>query len=827
MPDLDYPVSAIDDPLRVAGKWFHAGDEPFVVKAVTFGPFPAGVFPDEGRSHLRRVRDELGANTLRIFEIPSLKFLHECARVGLRVFITIPWTQHVDFLKRRRALAQADVLLLDTISRFRGHPAIAGYFVGNEIDSTLVRWMGASRVVEQIERLIDLGHANDPDVLFAYANYPSTEYLLPQNQDFVAFNLYLEDRTAYASYLDRLQNLAGNKPLFLSEFGVDSGTHGEEKQAETLQWAVEEAAAAGVAGTTLFAWSDLWQRGGTTVENWSFGVTRRDQSAKPALAAVREVWSELQKPSDGVRLTNAPKISVIVCTYRGSATLVQCLDSIVALEYPDFEVVLVNDGGDDRVSEIAGTYGTVRLIETEHEGLSAARNTGAEAATGEIFLYTDDDCVVEPDWLSWIAAQFVKDPAIGCAGGPNLPPVPETSTRARVAAAPGGPSHVLLTDTRAEHLPGCNLAVRREVFEKVGGFNPVFRSAGDDVDFCWRVLDAGYGLGFSAAAFVWHHRRFTYSAYLRQQIGYGRAEALLMPLHPDRFRGVGGAVWEGQVYVTRRRFGAFVYHGHYGYEPFQLMYPGGDSWFGEVALHVLWWVNALAFAIGGYFFSPLLVPAALMLFGTFWVALGRAGRSPIAPEYDTTGSRLVLAGLILVQGVFRSGSRLRAGWRFANWSKSLQFVGGTAAGTLAKDWWKLGDEQEYWSDKGVGREELLAAILQAFPGAEDDPTGKTDIIFRRGRFWNWAVVTATEYHENEGRLTRLRLLARPEPVTRMIVLPLLILIPVAVALGFGFKSELLTLGLFYAVVVLASRIFMWVNRPRFHRIAREAGLSVG
>lgn len=298
-----------------------------------------------------------------------------------------------------------------------------------------------------------------------------------------------------------------------------------------------------------------------------------------------------------------------------------------------------------------------------------------------------------------------------------------------------------------------------------------------------------------------------------------------MPMHPDRFQGVGGAVWEGQVYVLRRRFGAFVYHGHYGYEPFQLMYPGGDSWFGEVALHVLWWTVALLFAVGGIFFTPLLVPAGVMLFGTIWVALGRAGRSPISPEYDTTSSRLLLSALIIGQGVLRSGTRLLSGWRFANWGKSLQFVGGTAAETLAKSWWKLGDEFEFWSGKGLGREELLAAIKSSFPGSEDDPSGKTDIILRRGRLWNWAVITVTEFHENEGRLTRLRSLARPEPLMRLLVGPSLLLFPIAVALGFGFQNEFLTFLVVYVLLSSAARLLMWAKRPRFQRIAREAGFE--
>ena len=823
MPSRDHPISAIDEPLRIGGKWFRAGEEAVVVKAVAFGPFPAGAFPDEGQGQLHRIREELGANALRLYEIPSLDFLHACAGAGLRAFVTIPWAQHVDFLKRRSALAEADRLLLETIRRFRGHPALAGYFVGDEIESTLVRWMGGGRVVEQIERLIDLGHANDPDALFAYANYPGTEYLLPQNQDFVAFNLRFEERPAYAAYLARLQNLAGDKPLFLSEFGVDSRSHGEEGQAEILKWAVEEAAAAGVAGTTLFSWSDLRQRGAGAEREGDFGLTREDQLAKPALAAVRGVWEPLRRPTDTVVPARTPRISVIVCTDRGSATLVECLDSLVALDYPDVEILVVNDGGDERVAEIAGAYATVRHV---------ARNTGAREASGEILAYTDDDCVVDPGWLRWIAAQFEKDPALGGAGGPNLPPPPENATCARVAAAPGGPSHVLLSDTRAECLPGCNLAVRREVFDEVGGFNPVFRTAGDDVDFCWRVLAAGHGLGFHAAAFVWHRRRATFRAYFRQQVGYGRAEGLLMSLYPDRFRGVGGIAWRGQAYVARRRFGASVHHGRYGEEPFQLLRPGGDSWFGEVALHILWWIAMLAFAIGGMFFAPLLVPAGMMLFGTAFVAFGRAGRSPIAPEHDTTLSRFALAGLILAQGALRSGARLLKGWRHATWGRGLRTVGGTAAATLAKGWGKLGDEQEYWSDRGVGREALLAAILKAFPGAEDDATGKTDIILRRGWFWNWAVVTATERHGSEARLTRLRLLARPQPVTRMIVLPLAVLslFVVPIAGGYlitkGFSKEVLVVFAAYAAVGVVSRFFMWTKRPRFQRIAKEAGLEV-
>ncbi len=820
----DFPISAIDDPLRVAGKYFRAGDEVCFVKAVTFGPFPAGAFPDGGIGELDKIRTEVRANAIRIYEIPTLEFVHACAEAGLRIFITLPWVQHIDFLSERQALAEADQLLLETINKFRGHPAVAGYFVANEIESTLVRWMGAQRVVEQLERLIDLGHANDPSALFSYANYPSTEYLLPRNQDFVAFNLYLEDRSALGAYLRRLQNLSGDKPLFISEFGVDARSHGEQEQAEMLEWHIEELASAGAAGTTVFAWSDLWARGGKTIEDWDFGLTQRNGLARRSLGAVRETWGDLDRPGDELELPDAPKMSVIVCTYKGAPTLVACLNSLVELDYPDYEVILVNDGSDARVDQMAADYDSIRWISIDHVGLSAARNIGAKEATGEILVYTDDDCIAETDWLKWISVQF-RDPVVGCAGGPNIPPPPENARQARIAAAPGGPAHVLLTDSRAEHLPGCNLAVRRSVFEEIGGFDEQFWTAGDDVDFCWRVTDAGYDLSFHAAAFVWHYRRFTPRTYFRQQIGYGKAEAMLIPVHRERFKTFGGAEWQGRVYSPQLPVGQVVYHGRYGYEPYQLVYPSAESGFADLLLHVLWWLVAAALGIGGIWILPLCVVSVMMVLASLRIAWKKAGRCVLVPQFDSLGSRWVLSGLILAQGFLRSWARLFYGWKETDWSRSLGSFGQIAVGTLFTGWWKLGEELEFWSDKGVGRDQLLSEIRKQRPSSIDDDSGKTDVILKAGIFWNWAVLTVTEYHQDDGRLTRLRLLARPQMAVRSLVLPFLIGFPIAVWLGLGFRNEWLTFLLCYLVLEFSSKLYMKAKLRSLIGIAQTAGLK--
>ena len=91
-----------------------------------------------------------------------------------------------------------------------------------------------------------------------------------------------------------------------------------------------------------------------------------------------------------------------------------------------------------------------------------------------------------------------------------------------IARAPGGPTHVLLDDRIAEHVPGCNMAFRRDALLAIGGFNPIYLRAGDDVDVCWRLQARGWKIGFASSALVWHHHRSSIKAYWRQQVGLRR-----------------------------------------------------------------------------------------------------------------------------------------------------------------------------------------------------------------------------------------------------------------------------------------------------------------
>jgi GT2 family glycosyltransferase len=551
------------EPMSVDGKFFRSGGSRVELRAVTYGPFPGG-WPADFTGDFVRIA-AAGFNALRLYEMPPRTLLDAALARGLRVFGGLRWPQAVDFLKDGRILSAARVALAESLREAEGHPALAGIFVANEVPADLVRWMGPVRVRRALEMLIALGREIRPDLLWSYGNYPSTEYLEPENADFTAFNVYLEDESSFRKYLRRLHHIAGDRPLVISEFGLDSRRNGTAKQAEILAWGIRAAREEGAAGMTVYAWSDRWWNAGMEVPDWDFGLTDREGRDKPALAAVRNAFSDFRPPASNLR------ISVIVCTRNGADRIGACLAALESQALPAAEIIVVDDGSTDGTGDgVAGRFPAVRLLRLPAVGLSAARNAGAELATGEILAFTDDDCEPDRDWLAGLAAALAK--GYDAAGGPNLPPSPRREPEAIVAAAPGAPSHVMLDDEEAEHLPGCNLAVRRSAYFAAGGFDPLFTTAGDDVDFCWRLRDHGYRLGFAPTAFVWHHRRPSLRGYLRQQIGYGKAEALLIAKHPHRFTAAGDARWDGFVYSggpVRAVEGSIIYHGAMGQAGYQ------------------------------------------------------------------------------------------------------------------------------------------------------------------------------------------------------------------------------------------------------------------
>lgn len=573
------------DPWLADGKFFRAGALRVRLHAVTYGPFPGG-WPDSFEPDFRRIA-AAGFNAVRLFEMADRRLLDAARQCGLRVFGGLKWGHNADFFRRPELYQTACGELVRALRETAGHPALAGVYVANEVPADLVRWMGPLRVRLALERLIALGRETAPELPFAYANYPSTEYLEPENADFSAFNIYLEDPAAFRNYLKRLHHIAGDRPLVISEFGLDSLRHGPLRQAETLAWAHEISDQEETAGLTVYAWSDRWWNQHAEVSDWDFGLTDRAGNDKPALAALRQSSiqhrsvAEPQRGGDDQRQSTIsnpqspihnPTFSVIICTRNGRKRIGKCLQAVSNMTDAAFETLVVDDGSNDGTAEfVAQNFPAVRLLRRPPGGLSASRNAGAAVSNGNILAFTDDDCEVDREWLTRLR-RILADGRFAAAGGPNLAPRPRSWQEAVVCAAPGAPSHVMLDDEEAEHLPGCNLAVTKEAFTAVGGFDPAFHTAGDDVDFCWRLRAAGFRLGFAPGAFVWHRRRPTLRAFLRQQLGYGRAERLLIAKHPAHFSPHGGAKWQGFVYgggPVRVMPNSLIDHGPMGGAPYQ------------------------------------------------------------------------------------------------------------------------------------------------------------------------------------------------------------------------------------------------------------------
>ena len=259
--------------IRAVAKFFFEGGRKFFVKGVTYGPFRPDAdghylgSVEQARRDLLQMR-ELGINVARIYHLPPRWFLDCCMNAGVRVLITLPWAKHVEFLVRAKDRREIVRAVRKSVAEHAGHPAIFGYLVGNEIPTTMVRWLGVRRVTEFLETLISVGREADPNVLFSYASYPPTEYLLPQNVDFYCFNVYLHDQRDFEKYLLRLQNLAEEKPLMLGEFGMDTIRHSEEEQAEMLSWHVDSVVRCGLAGTIFFTWTDEWFTVEQEITDW-------------------------------------------------------------------------------------------------------------------------------------------------------------------------------------------------------------------------------------------------------------------------------------------------------------------------------------------------------------------------------------------------------------------------------------------------------------------------------------------------------------------------------------------------------------------------------
>lgn len=233
-------------------------------------------------------------------------------------------------------------------------------------------------------------------------------------------------------------------------------------------------------------------------------------------------------------MSKLPLISVIVPVYNASPTLSLCLNSLEKLDYPKskLEIIVVDNGSTDGSDKIAKEFNVRLYYERSLKSSYQARNTGITNATGDLIAFTDSDCIVSHDWLINLT-RFWDDDKIGCFAGEILSYEPRTliekfSDRHEIMKQVGARSHPYMPYTAT-----ANSSYRKDVFSKIGYFNPRLVSGGD-ADFSWRMQnETSLKIKFIPEAVVYHRHRTNVIELYKQFKKNEYGQVLLNQLYPN------------------------------------------------------------------------------------------------------------------------------------------------------------------------------------------------------------------------------------------------------------------------------------------------------
>jgi GT2 family glycosyltransferase len=236
----------------------------------------------------------------------------------------------------------------------------------------------------------------------------------------------------------------------------------------------------------------------------------------------------MARPSYTCATALQPFFSIVVPTYERPAQLASCLHAFTALDYPShrFEVIVVDDGSKTSIDDVVAPFRhqlDLTLLTQSNAGPAAARNAGARRARGIFLAFTDDDCAATPHWLQALAARFDEYPD-HIVGGRTLNAIPSDSYATTSQVMTDAVYAYFNADSQdAQFFPTNNLALPRERFHAMGGFDTTFPlAASEDRDFCDRWLHAGNRMIYDPAVIVYHAHALTFRHFWQQHFNYGR-----------------------------------------------------------------------------------------------------------------------------------------------------------------------------------------------------------------------------------------------------------------------------------------------------------------
>ena len=237
-------------------------------------------------------------------------------------------------------------------------------------------------------------------------------------------------------------------------------------------------------------------------------------------------------------LVDYPSVSIIIPVRNRPAQIEECLRSLTRLRYPaeKLEIIVVDDASTDHTPQTVSAFPVHLITLKENKQASFCRNLAAHKARGDILAFIDSDCLAEPLWLQELIPAF-KDPSLAAVGGVVgsyfVDSPLDRYEQVKSSLIIGLRARRSSENENFFYVPSCNLLARRNIFEKLDGFKEDM-FVGEDVDFCWRLQDAGYHVEFRPAGTVYHKHRNELRPFCSRRFDYGTSEPILQRRHPGR-----------------------------------------------------------------------------------------------------------------------------------------------------------------------------------------------------------------------------------------------------------------------------------------------------
>lgn len=229
---------------------------------------------------------------------------------------------------------------------------------------------------------------------------------------------------------------------------------------------------------------------------------------------------------------NNPLISIVIPAKNAERTIKKCIDSILHLNYSNYEVMVINDGSADNTAKILVDYPNIQILTTTGVGPAKAKNIGISQAKGEFVAFTDADCIVDTDWIVELLKGFINEKIVGVGGSQKSPSDDSAfgkkvhdflNTFGFVSGYMKSASRMKLTN----HNPSCNVMYRKSILLELGGFLEGLWP-GEDVELDYRIKKKNGFLMFNPKAIVYHYRPSDWRTFCKMMFRYGRAQGYLV-----------------------------------------------------------------------------------------------------------------------------------------------------------------------------------------------------------------------------------------------------------------------------------------------------------